>query len=270
MKSPFPGMDPYIEAHGLWEDFHDDLIAEIKRSLAQAAPERYLVRTGKRSYLVLVEEEGKKDHAFVPDVRIETTESRKKPSRRKGHGTALAETEASFEVMRMRIFIEEEHREAFVEIYEATAEQRLVTCIEVLSASNKRPKTVGREEYLRKRQSVVLGEVNLVEIDLLRGGMRMPMLDPWPDSPFTLLVSRPSRKPDCEVWPAFCHHKLPTVPVPLSHPDPDLSLNLQPMIDAVYQRSRYGNTIDYSKPLTPPLSSEERACLSQKAPARRR
>ena len=34
MKSPFPGMDPYIEACGLWGDFHHDLISEIKYALA--------------------------------------------------------------------------------------------------------------------------------------------------------------------------------------------------------------------------------------------
>ena len=132
MRSPFPGMDPYIEACGLWGDFHHDLISEIKHALAQAAPERYLVRAGERSYVVLVEEE---------------------------------------------------HREAFVEIYEATPEQRLVTSIEILSPSNKRPRTPGYDLYLRKRQSLLLGDANLVEIDLLRGGSRMPMLDLWPDSP---------------------------------------------------------------------------------------
>jgi hypothetical protein len=26
MKSPFPGMDPYYEACGLWEGFHNRLI----------------------------------------------------------------------------------------------------------------------------------------------------------------------------------------------------------------------------------------------------
>src|SRR3712207_9248145 len=83
----------------------------------------------------------------------------------------------------MRAFIEEEHREAFVEIYEGTPERRLVTCIEVLSPSNKRPGTPGWDLYLRKRQSLMLGGVHLVEIDLLRGGQRLPMLDPWPDCP---------------------------------------------------------------------------------------
>jgi hypothetical protein len=53
MKSPFPGMDPYIEAFGLWGDFHGDLIGEIKRSLAPRLPERYFVQTGERAYVVI-------------------------------------------------------------------------------------------------------------------------------------------------------------------------------------------------------------------------
>ena len=182
MRSPFPGMDPYIEACGLWGDFHHDLISEIKNALAQAAPERYLVRAGERSYVVLVEEEGKASRPFLPDVSV-TTERRKKPTRKKS-GTVVAEPVLSAEPVLMRAFIEEEHREAFVEIYEATPEQRLVTSIEILSPSNKRPRTPGYDLYLRKRQSLLLGDANLVEIDLLRGGSRMPMLDLWPDSPF--------------------------------------------------------------------------------------
>src|SRR5271168_4370009 len=89
MRSPFPGMDPYIEARGLWGDFHHGLISEIQSALAQAAPERYLVRAGERSYVVLVEEEGKASRPFLPDLGV-TTERRKKPSRKKG-GTAVAE-----------------------------------------------------------------------------------------------------------------------------------------------------------------------------------
>ena len=45
MPSPFPGMDPYIEACGLWEDFHYALVYEIKSTLTQLVPDRYLVRT---------------------------------------------------------------------------------------------------------------------------------------------------------------------------------------------------------------------------------
>jgi Protein of unknown function (DUF4058) len=255
MRSPFPGMDPYIEACGLWGDFQHELISEIKYALVQAAPERYLVRAGERSYVVLVEQEGKTSRPFLPDVGV-TTERRKKTSRKKG-GTAVAEPVLRAEPVLMRAFIEEEHREAFVEIYEATPEQRLVTCIEVLSPSNKRPHTPGWDIYLRKRQSLLLGDTNLVEIDLLRGGRRMPMLDPWPDSPYTILVARAKKYDLCQVWPVYFRLRLPSVPIPLAKPDLDILLDVQPMIDAIYQRSRYDRTIDYSKPLDPPLDAAE-------------
>ena len=221
MPSPFPGMDPYIEASGLWEDFHNHLIARISEHLADALPERYLVRTGERSYVVLVESGGMVSHPFLPDVSVTAPRGRKRATK-KG-GTALAEPAAATEPVTMRAFIREEHREAFIEIREASPDQRLVTSIELLSPSNKRPGTEGWQLYLRKRQSLLLGSTHLVEIDLLRGGQRMPMLDPWPDSPYTLLVAR-APAPLCRVWRAFSLQPLPAIPVPLSRPDHDLAL----------------------------------------------
>jgi hypothetical protein len=267
MKSPFPGMDPYIEACGLWGDFHNHLINMIADTLAEAVSERYLVRTGERSYLVLVEEEGKTAHPFLRDVRVTQREERKKPARKKGD-VAVAEAPGDIEPVALRAFIEEEHREAFVEIYEADPEQRLVTSIEVLSPSNKRANTVGRDLYLRKRQSLLLEGVNLVEIDLLRGGRRMPMLDPWPKSPYTLMVARSRKAHHCLVWPAHFQRPLPPIPVPLAKPDPDIPLELQPMVEAIYKRYRYASSIDYSKPLDPPLRAEEKAWLKQQMRAR--
>ncbi len=261
MRSPFPGMDPYIEACGLWGDFHHDLISEIKHALARAAPEHYLVRAGERSYVVLVEQDGKTSRPFLPDVSV-TTERRKKTSKKRA-GTAVVEPVLGAEPVLMRAFIEEEHREAFIEIYEATPEQRLVTCIEVLSLSNKRPRTPGWDIYLRKRQSLLLGDANLVEIDLLRGGQRMPMLDPWPDSPCTILVARAKKYDLCQVWPVHFRIPLPSVPIPLAKPDRDVVLDLQPMIDTIYARSRYERSIDYGKPLTPPLDAADALWLEK-------
>jgi len=259
MKSPFPGMDPYIEACGLWGDFHTHLIEKIYERLAETVPDRYLVRTGERSYVVLVESEGKQGHPFLPDVSVTVPRGRRK-SPKKG-GVALAELGGEIEPVTMRAFIQEEHREAFVEIYEMSPEQRLVTSIEVLSPSNKHPGTEGWELYQRKRQSLLLGDVSLVEIDLLRRGQRMPMLDRWPDSPYTLLVAQAKKAQLCRVWPAHFQRPLPRLLVPLAKPDPDVPLDLQPMIDAIYQRSRYERSIDYSKPSIPPLDAAETAWL---------
>lgn len=207
-------MDPYIEACGLWEDFHHALISRTSDHLNQLVPDHYLVRMGERGYVVLSDKE---------------------------------------------------FREGFIEIREAEGEGRLVTCIEVLSPSNKKRNSPGWELYLRKRQGLLLGRsAHLVEIDLLRGGERMPMADAWPESPYTLLVARTSNMPSCRVWSACYDCPLPPVPIPLLKPDPDVPLDLQPMIDAIYERSRYHRSIDYSKPLRPPLSAEETAWLEQR------
>jgi hypothetical protein len=271
MKSPFPGMDPYIEACGLWGDFHFDLIAEIKHALAAVAPERYVVRADERSYMVLAESEGKRRRAFIPDVGVVGPQNRKKPTR-KNDGVAVAEHGTDIEPVTMRALVAEEHREAFIEISEideATREQHLVTCIEVLSPSNKRAGSEGWNVYLRKRQSVMLGGVNLVEIDLLRQGERMPMLDPWPKSPYTVLVARAFKEYACRVWQASFQQALCLVPVPLAKPDADLPLELQPMIEAIYARGHYERDIDYRKPLTPPLDANDTAWLQKRLRTRK-
>ena len=100
MKSPFMGMDPFIEACGLWGDFHSHLIERIGEKLADEAPEHYLVRTGERSYVVLVESEGTKSHPFLPDVSVTSRRVRKK-TLTKG-STALAEPEEETEPVTMR------------------------------------------------------------------------------------------------------------------------------------------------------------------------
>jgi len=207
MKSPFPGMDPYIEECGLFEEFHDDLIGELKRQLARSLPERYVVRSSERRYVVIAESEGKDEYRFKPDIGIVTHA----PS----VGTAVAEAAPEAKKVSMRAFISEEFRETFIEIYATKPERILVTCIEVLSPSNKRRDSAGWDLYLRKRQALLLGEANLVEIDLLRKGDRFPMLDPWPASPYAFLVCRRTRAPYCDVWPASYSEPLPTLHVPL-------------------------------------------------------
>jgi hypothetical protein len=261
MKSPFPGMDPYIEECGLWADFHDDLVGEIKRALAAVLPERYLVRTGERSYVVLAESAGKESHPFLPDAGITTgTPPQKEPS--SGSVATTSETGTDTEVVTLRAFIETHFRETFVEIYEATPEQYPVTCVEVLSPSNKRRGTEGWTQYQRKRQALLLGAAHLIEIDLLRS-QRLPMLDAWPKSPYALLVCRRDRAPYCQVTPAHFQRPLPTVSVPLLSPDPDVPLALQPMIEAIYARGRYHRSIDYTRPLSPALTAAEQTWFAE-------
>jgi hypothetical protein len=273
MQSPFPGMDPYIEACGLWEDFHDKLIHEISRVLAPRLPDGYVARTGVRSYIVLMETEGKDENLAKPDVTI-TQPAKPKKQRKRNGAVAIAESDDATDAVQMRAFIAEEFKETFVEIYAQREERILVTCIEVLSPSNKRPSTEGWEQYERKRQAMLLGRANFIEIDLFRGGQKMPMLDPWPNSPYTLLVCRRRRAPNCRVWPAHFRRPLPIIPVPLLAPDADLSLDLNPLLADIYGLFRYDEEIDYTRSLTPALSDDDaiwmRELLKERVPRSKR
>jgi len=266
-------MDPYIEAPQLWGDFHDELIGEIKRAIGQSLPRGYVARISSRSYIVLTESEEKEERHFEPDVKVTAPRGdKRKPAR--GNGNAATAVEEA-ESVSLRAFIEEDFEENFIDIYElGEPEPRLVTSIEVLSPSNKVRGSKGWKKYLRKRQALLLGKANLVEIDLLRSGTRMPMLDPLPPSPYYLLVGREEKAPSCRVWRASFDRPLPIIPIPLSKPDPDIPLALQPMVDAIYKRSRYEESIDYTRPLEPPLTSEQAAWLQQRlqpeAPATQR
>ena len=264
MKSPFPGMDPYIEACDLWGDFHHHLIEGIYAALARTVPARYLVRTEKRSYIVLQSVKEREHHSFVPDVGV-LAPTKQQPTSGASSEVAVAEALSQGGPVVMRPFVTEVFRESFVEIYDTDPKRSLVTTIEVLSPSNKRARTKGWRLYRRKRQALLLSQVNFVEIDLLWGGKRMPMLDPWPNSPYTLLVARKGAiEPRCTVWPAFFQMPLDPIPVPLLRPDPDAALCLQPMIEAIYSSSRYHESIDYSQPLRPPLSSDEEQWTAQR------
>jgi hypothetical protein len=256
-------MDPFIEARGLWEDFHSSLIADIKRALAPALPARYVVRTGERSYIDYVNPQTLLPTAvpFLPDVTVRSVASATEGSR-PAAAAAVAEVVPNGVVMHG--LIETEHRETFLEIRELDPQRRLVTCIEVLSPTNKRFGTVGWYQYTRKRQAFLQGHANLIEIDLLRGGRRMAMEEPWPSSPYTLLLLRKEQAPCCTVWPAHFMQPLPLVSVPLLPPDADVSLALQPLVDAVYARSHYERDIDYHQALRPPLTPEESAWLEER------
>jgi hypothetical protein len=255
MKSPFPGMDPYIEISPFWEGFHGHLIAAIDQAIGPILPRGYYADLAARRYVVVMESEDEKP-LVSPDLTITELAAGRKPRNKKGT-VAPAWSNPDAQSVLMRAFLTESFKETCVEIYAAGEEPVLVTCIEVLSPANKRPNTEGWDTYLRKRRAMLLGQANFIEIDLLRGGHKMPMLDPWPDSLYSLLVCRQSNAPYCRVWPAHFRDRLPPIPVPLSDSDPDLTLDLQPLIDGIYSLGRYDERIDYSRPLTPALSDAD-------------
>jgi hypothetical protein len=258
-------MDPYIEASHLFEDFHGKLVGEIERALSGLVPDRYVVRLGERRYVALVEAaEEEEKHAFLPDVAVATRSGSARAKRKPKGSAAASAAQSEPGAVVMRALVKAEYREPYLEIRQVDPERKLVTGIEVLSPSNKRPGTKGWRLYYRKRLAFLSGYANFVEIDLLRRGRRMPMASPWPDSPYYLLVCRKKQSSRCSVWPAFFTELLPEIPIPLAPPDADIRLNLQPFVEAIYARSRYARDIDYRRPLQPPLSPSEQAWLEER------
>jgi hypothetical protein len=257
-------MDPYIEVSHVWEDFHQNLITEIQAELAKALPPNYVARAGERGYLVIEPPVGPPEkHRFWSDVSVGTTGEGQKPAATVAPPPVASTSQTNGAPLSMQALTETEYREVFLEIRLTEPEKRLVTCIEVLSPSNKRPGTKGWKLYNRKRRAFLSGKAHFVELDLLRVGRRMPMATPWPDSPYYLLVCRDHEAPYCKVWPAHFRHPVPPIPIPLAPSDPDITLSIQPLIEKIYVRSRYERDIDYRRPLDPPLDSVDEAWLRE-------
>jgi hypothetical protein len=136
-------------------------------------------------------------------------------------------------------------------------ELSLVTVIEVLSPDNKSGK--GRGDYLAKRELLLEQAVHLVEIDLLLGGRRLPMGAALPSGDYYAFVARVERWPSCDVYAWTVRDRLPTIPIPLRLPDPDVSLDLAAPVHTAYDRGLYGRTTDYTVALPLPLDQESRA-----------
>ena len=252
MPSPFPGVDPYLEETE-WQSFHAKLAAEIARQLGPKLRPKYVALTQRRMVpdfsdeLVIAVPTG--HETVYPDVAVSQIGG---ASSRTREGTFLA---AAVPVM-LRTRVPERVPTFFVELRDV-AGHRLVTAIELLSPSNKRPP--GRRQYLRRRNRVLRSSAHLLEIDLLRRGRRVPMEEALPPAPYYVLLSRAEARPVTEVWPVALAEALPAVPVPLLPGDPDVTLDLQQAVTAVYDVVGYDLLLDYSKPPSVPLTPEEQA-----------
>src|SRR4051812_14006476 len=69
MPSPFPGMDPYLEAPAIWPDLHDALAGEIRNELNHSLPSPYYARLEMRPEVGIVEEGGARQR-IVPDITV--------------------------------------------------------------------------------------------------------------------------------------------------------------------------------------------------------
>jgi hypothetical protein len=80
-----------------------------------------------------------------------------------------------------------------------------------------------------------------------------------PPGSYYLYLSRWQRRPYTQVWPVALHQPLPTVPLPLLPPDPDVPLDMQAAVDACFELVGYERLLEYAHPPPPPPLSDEDA-----------
>src|SRR5262249_8635043 len=129
--------------------------------------------------------------------------------------------------------------------------------------TNKRAGSDGQREYLEKRTNVLLSATHLVELDLLRGGERLPTLKPLPPGEYFAFVCRAEQRPMADVYPWSLRQPLPTIPIPLTGSDPDVMLDLQTVFTTGYDRGGYDYALDYQALVEPPLGEADAAWVRE-------
>jgi len=151
--------------------------------------------------------------------------------------------------------VTEQVTERWIEVQRGE-DRSVVAVIELLSPTNKAGS--GLNDYLARRRRLIREPVHLIELDFLIGGRRLPMSRRLPAGHFYALVSRASRRPNSEVYAWKVRQNLPTIPIPLDPPDPDVSLDLASLYATAYERGPSG-LIRRDHPLKLGLSAEDRA-----------
>lgn len=252
MKSPFPGMDPYLEPR--WLDVHSRLNIYAGDAIAEILPPGLLTRINERT---IVASEERDLRGIGPDVSI-FEHGLAEPIR--DSGSTVTAVTAVAEAVCVHL-PKREIKQRYLEIRDAQSGGRVITVIEFVSPTNKLPGD-GLTKYRQKQEECRDAEVNLVEIDLTRAGDRsliMP-LDYLREADRTTYQAWVSRAGELEKGWAFrlpLTQRLPSLPIPLRPSDCDVLLDLQPLIDQIYQKGHYSEDIDYSKPLSPPLAPDE-------------
>jgi len=255
-KNPFPGMNPWLQRK--WSDVHTKLIAFIAEALSQELPPELAAYAEER---IALQTDGKPPVGYRSDVAI--TESWRQGLPPVWTPDVDQPAVAVAEPLLIRV---PERMDRWVEIVDP--EDRVITVIEVLSPTNKSAE--GRAIYLAQAREYLNAGINLVEIDLVRGGRHSIQLEEslLPDTPgsFHYCCVNRSILPDRrELYPCPLRERLPAIRIPLRPTDPDIPLDLQPLIDRVYELGRYWRS-KWLEPLVPPLAEEDtvwaRECLT--------
>jgi hypothetical protein len=251
MKSPFPGMDPYLERH--WIDVHARMIVYLSAQLQPQLGGALRARVEERLVVESPMDEGRE---IYPDARVFESKPSGRQSETRSSGTEIIEP-------LVVPCANEERTETFIEIIDRPWGDKLVTVIELLSPSNKLG-GASKNKYRQKQEEIYAATVNMVEIDLTRAGRRRFLLPQAKirNSHRTTFQARVFRaagkRAQFELYAMPLQQPLAPIKVPLRDGDADVIIDLQPLLERAYQLGAYDD-LDYSKPPIPQLNDEDTA-----------
>ncbi|MFN0051399.1 MAG: DUF4058 family protein [Planctomycetales bacterium] len=245
-SSPFPGLDPWLEAQ--WADVHTRFMVYASDQIDEQLPPDLQVRVEER---LGIDADGEWRSA-LPDVKV--VERGAVPP---GAWTAKGATATIAEPVYVPLE-DEPPIERTIEIIDPRA-GRVVTVIELLSPGNKSSEE-RRSAYRQRNRELIAGGVNLVEIDLIRSGSHVLAIPeekiPIDMAGGPLVCVRRATRRGADLFSAPLREPLPNIPIPLRATDGDVVLRLQPIFDDIYRKGRY-DSIDYSHLPSPRLSLDD-------------
>ena len=255
MKSPFPGMDPYMERR--WRGVHNSLIVFASGELNARMGPGYVAEIDERLIIELPDMPARDIYPDVYAHRPRGTPDDTQPETAAGVAT-LARSGITPSI---RVHAEEPRPQAFVKIIETTG-GLTVTVIEFVLA--------GEQIYRRRPRAV---PAQTPRPDCRRRELRRNRPDPRrpPERrPLKSRVSRGSRgaaylafarrgfgQAAFDVYPMPLREPLPTLGIPLRPADQDVPLNLQGLIHRVYDEGRFAARTNYADPLRPALAPDD-------------
>lgn len=243
MPSPFPGMNPYFEQPARWRGFHNRFLVHLQDALTPLVGPRYYVEIEESLY---VDPDGDDRRLFaVADASVGGPAN--------GRPQAAAAVVAAPVTVTIPRAVRRSARR--LALYDGESRE-VVTVIELLSPSNKAA-GADRERYTAKRLKVLRSRASLVELDLLRGGRRMPV-NALPACDYYVLVSRAAERPSVGLWPVGLREAFRPVPIPLRPGEAEPAVDLKPVLDRVYDGAGYAGRL-YDGPPDPPLADADAA-----------
>ncbi|MGF1516041.1 MAG: DUF4058 family protein [Elainellaceae cyanobacterium] len=252
MPSPLPGMDPYLEHPQSWPNFHHRLITAIAVSLGPQIRPKYRVVVEEAIY-----QTAGQDSLLVgiPDVAVPRAKRKPVEGAEKSANTAMLAQPILVDLPMPEVV-----HQGYLEVRDV-ATSEVVTVIEVLSPTNKRPGE-GRRTYEAKRRTIFASATNLVEIDLLRQWPPVVQLPQRIQTHYRILVSASATRPQAGLYAFNLPEPIPAFPLPLREGDLEPVVAIQTLLGEIYDQSGYDLVINYDNAPVPPLSDKDAAWLA--------